>query len=56
MTREDLINQITEEIKIGSELGYEYEHTAENIVAIFEGSRKHLDYDSGAQMYEWEKP
>lgn len=56
MTKEDLINQITEEIKVGAELGHEYEYTAKNIVAIFDGSREHIDYDSGARMYEWERP
>lgn len=55
MTREDLINQIVEEIKIGSELGNEYRHTAQNIVALMEGNRKHLDYNWHSGRYEWEE-
>lgn len=55
MTREDLINQISEEINVGAELGNESEFTARNIVSIFEGSRKHLDYDLKDHKYEWEE-
>jgi hypothetical protein len=54
MTREDLINQVTEEIKVRADLGYEYEHTAQNIVALFEGSRHHLDYNLETHGYESE--
>jgi len=54
MTKEDLINQIAEEITIGSELGNEPEFTAKNIVAIMEGSREHLDYNSENHKYDWE--
>jgi len=56
MNRQDLINQITEEIAIGADLGHEYEHTAQNIVAICEGSREHIDYESLAHANESEKP
>lgn len=55
MTREDLINQITEEINVGDELGHSLEFTARNIVSIFEGSRKHLDYNLKDHKYEWEE-
>ena len=51
MTKEDLINQITEEIKVGDELGHEYEFTAKNIVAIFDSSKEYLEtngYESEA--------
>ena len=55
MTREDLINQISEEINIGVDLGHEPEFTARNIVAIVKGSREHLDYDLKNHKYDWEK-
>ena len=55
MTREDLINQISEEINVGADLGHESEFTARNIVAIFEGSREHLDYDLKDHRYDWEE-
>ena len=55
MTREDLINQIAEEIKVSSELGRDEDFTARNIVAIFEGSREHLDYDKKESKYHWEE-
>ena len=55
MDREALLDQVEEELKVASELGHEFRHTAENIVALVEGSREHLDYDNKEKMYEWEK-
>jgi hypothetical protein len=54
MTREDLINQISEEINVGVEIGHEPEFIAKNIVALMEGSREHLDYHTPTHSYEWE--
>jgi len=55
MSEQDLINQITEEMKIGLELGYEDEHIAKNIVALVKLNKEHLDYDHSTQQYDWEK-
>ena len=55
MDKEALLDKVEEELKIASELGYEFRKTAENIVALFRGERDHLDYDDSKQMYEWEK-
>ena len=55
MTREDLVNMVEEELKVCSELGYEFRHTAKNVVAIIEGERQHLDYDTKAHRYEWDE-
>lgn len=55
MNREALIDQVEEELKVASDLGYEFRKTAENIVALVEGERKHLDYDHSKNQYEWEE-
>lgn len=55
MGKEILIDKVEEELKVSSELGYEFRKTAENIVALFRGEREHLDYDDSEKMYEWEK-
>ena len=55
MSREALIDKVEEELKVASELGYEFRKTAENIVALVSGEREHLDYDDSEKMYEWEK-
>ena len=52
MTKQDLINQIVEELTVGFDLGYSYEHSAKNIIAIMEGSREHLDYNPTTKQYE----
>lgn len=54
MSKQDLIKQIAEEIIRGNDLGYDYEDMAKNILAIIEGERTHLDYDSTTKQYEWE--
>jgi len=53
--RESLVNVITEELRCCSDLGYGFRRTAENVIAIVEGSRKHMDYDSESKQYEWEE-
>ena len=55
MGKEILIDKVEEELKVSSELGYEFRKTAENIVAFVNGERDHLDYDNSEKMYEWEK-
>jgi hypothetical protein len=55
MTREDLINQIAEEIMAGAYLGIEAEDTARNIICLVTGARKHLDYNTDKHQYEWEE-
>jgi len=45
---------MVEELKISSELGYEYERIAKNMLAIVNGSRKHSDYNSTTHQYDWE--
>lgn len=55
MNKKDLINKITEEIKIGLDLGYEEEYIAKNIVAIVNLDKEHLDYDSPTHQYNWEQ-
>ena len=55
MDKNTLINKITEELKVGIDLGYEEEHIAKNIVAIMECELEHLDYDPITNQYEWEK-
>jgi len=55
MSEQDLINKITEEIKVGLDLGYEEEHMAKNIVAIVKLNKEHLDYDSTSHQYDWEQ-
>jgi hypothetical protein len=55
MSEQDLVNQITEEIKVGSELGYEEEHIAKNIIAIVKSNREHLDYNPSTHKYDWEQ-
>lgn len=54
MSEQDLINQITEELKVGFELGYEEEHIAKNIIAIIKQEKKHLDYNPSTHQYDWE--
>ena len=54
MDREDLVNMVEEELKVASELGYEFRHTAHNVVAIVEGEKGHLDYNPETQTYEWD--
>ena len=54
MDREILIDKIEEELKVSSELGYEFRRTAENIIALIEGEREHLDYNDDEKTYEWE--
>ena len=55
MNREALIDKIEEELKVSSELGHDFRHTAMNVVAIVEGERLHLDYDDSKNQYEWEE-
>lgn len=55
MSEQDLINKISEEIKIGTDLGYEEEHISKNIIAIVKLEREHLDYDSTTHQYDWEQ-
>lgn len=55
MRKQDVINQIVEELTVGFDLGYSYEYSAKNIIAIMEGSRKHADYNPTTQQYEWEE-
>jgi len=54
MGREDLINMVEEELKVASELGHEFRHTATNVVAIIKGEKEHLDYNPETQTYEWD--
>ena len=54
MSREALLDKIEEELKVASELGYEFRRTAENIVALVEGEREHLDYNDDGKNYDWE--
>ena len=54
MDKEALIDQVEEELKVASELGHEFRHTAQNIVALVSGEREHLDYNKKEKMYEWE--
>ena len=54
MSREALIDKVEEELKVASELGYEFRRTAENIVALISGERDHIDYDDNGKMYDWE--
>ncbi len=49
------INKITKETKIGIDLGYEEEHIAKNVVAIFKLNKEHLHYDPTTYMYDWEQ-
>ena len=55
MTREDLVNMVEEELKVCSELGYEFRHTAKNIIALIKSEREHLDYDFKSHTYEWDE-
>ncbi len=55
MSDESLVNKVTEELKVGLELGYEEKHIAENIIAVITMYKEHLDYDHATQQYEWEK-
>jgi len=55
MTRQDLINQVIEEIKVGNEMGYEEEFIAKNIVALIEGNKEHLDYDNINHEFNWDE-
>ena len=55
MTRQDLINQMVEELAVCSCMEHSYEHTAKNILAIIKGSREHLDYNKSKHQYEWEE-
>lgn len=55
MSEQNLINKVTEELKVGLELGYEEEHIAENIIALITMNKEHLDYDHTTQQYNWEK-
>lgn len=55
MTREDLVNIIEEELRVASEMGREFRHTAKNVVAIVKGERGHLDYNPETQTYEWDE-
>ena len=52
--KQNLIDKIAEEINCGNDLGNEPEHIAKNILAIIDGSRKHLDYNEKLQKYDWE--
>ena len=54
MSREALLDKIEEELKVASELGYEFRKTAENIVALVKGEREHIDYIDDGKMYDWE--
>lgn len=56
MEKESLIKLVTEELKCCSDLGYGFRHTAENVIAIVEGEREHLDYDNESKQYEWDTP
>jgi len=55
MTKQNLVNQIVEELTVGFDLGYSYEHSAKNIIAIVEGSKEHLDYDQSTHQFNWEE-
>ena len=55
MDREALIDMVEEELKVASEMGHEFRHTAQNVVAIVEGEREHLDYDHKEKKFEWEE-
>jgi len=55
MGKEILIDKVEEELKVASELGHEFRKTAENIVALISGERKHIDYDHKQKVYEWEE-
>jgi len=55
MDKEVLIDKVEEELKVSSDLGYDYRKIAENIIALIKGEREHIDYDHSKKMYEWEK-
>lgn len=55
MDRESLLDMIEEELKVASEMGYEFRRTAENVLAIVEGEREHLDYNEKEHKYNWEE-
>ena len=55
MERESLVNVITEELRCCSDLGHGFRHTAENVIAIIEGNRKHMDYDEKQKKYDWDE-
>ena len=54
MKREDLINQIVEELVRAADLGTDEVDIAKNILALITGGREHLDYDFVNHKYTWE--